>query len=297
MGLDEQTVVTATHLVRDFARVRRMAESGPIHISSHGHSDLVVMSENMFSAQEFPENRNLSRIEAKLNVVLETLDSMVVILDRNLCVLRANLAYCSALDVVDSEIRGKPIESLASSLSDRFLIQRMEDVRRTGVSEVFMHPSWQRPGRTLCMKIKQCNDGVALFSEDVTERVQVRDRIGEDISLDHALGALPGVGVAKVRSCGTVLSASTGLARMLGTSEAALVGIRVQQVFDPRCRLVVEDVLTQSSPEPNRCQVEYLRNGTICAKCDLIVTPFWSSEHRQCATIILHDPLLYADSL
>ena len=297
MGPDEQTVVTATQLVRDFAQVRRMAESGPVHVSSHGHTELVVLGANIFDKFQSNNDPDVSRIEAKFETVMQSIETMVAILDQNLCIRRVNTAYLETLDVIETEIIGKSIEELATTPSDHFLIHRIGDVCRSGIAEVLTHPSWNRPGRTLRIKIRPWHMGVAIFSDDVTERVQARDRIGEDISLDHALSAIPGVGVAKVKSCGTILSGSIGLARMLGTSEAALVGMRVQQIFDPRSRLQVEDALTQSSMEPARCQVEYLRQGIDCAKCTLIVSPFWSSEHRASATMILHDPQLYAESL
>ncbi len=279
---------TATQLVRDFPEVRRLAEHGPVHITSHGRTELVMLSPDAFAKLAAPGDADAARLEWQLSVVLDAVETRIAILDQDLLVRRANPTLCSALGRDEADLIGRHVSTLSVHPSDRYVVERVAEVQRSGQAEILTVPSAQHEGRIMRIAIRPWPRGVAVFADDVTERTRLGDAQVATDAVETALAGLGGVGTAHVRSCGTILSSGRGLARMAGASAESLVGLRLQRLLTPQSRAMLEDVLHRE--EPQRLAVEYLRNGMTAAPASLVVTPYWIAEHHACAAVVLHDP-------
>jgi PAS domain S-box-containing protein len=285
-----ESSVTATQLVRDFPEARRLIDKGPVHVTSHGRTDVVMLSPQDYAALTDKQRPDASRIEWKLSLVLDSIDTHVVILDELLNIRRANRPFGEFLAMAADDLVGRNFASLATRPSDQFIIQRLTEVLRSGQPEVLVVPSSQDPTRIFRATMKPWPGGVALFAEDITERERSRDRKIADDATDAAADALGGIGFAQVQSNGTILSSTLALAHMLGSPADCLTGARLQNLLDPGCRSLVDDALKETSSDARCYQVRYLRQGVTLMPAALSVTPYWTAEHHACAAIALHDP-------
>ena len=288
--IESGTCVTATQLVRDFPEVRRLAEHGPIHITSHGRTELVVLSPHTFAHLTEAKGPEAERLEWKLSVVLDTVETNILILDENLYVRGANMSLCETFEQDPSTIVGKHISQMVRTPADHFLIERLGEVYASGQPEVMVVPCSIRPGRTVRINIKPWPKGVAMFGDDITERVNYRDRQIADHASELSVQEIGGLGVVNAQSSGTILSGSLSFCQMMGAAAESLPGVRLHSLFAPRSRATIDEALTASSKETRRYEVEYLREGIKITAGILTVTPYWTVQHHACAAIALYDP-------
>lgn len=280
---------TATQLVRDFPEVRRLADRGPVQITSHGRTELVMISPDHFAQIAEGGATDSSRLEGKLAITLDTIETAVLIFDENLRVRRANRALCALLDTDEDQLTGLPAANLITHPSHRYTIERLAEVRRSGLAEVLTAASTRDPTRTLQIQLKPWPNGVVLFADDITDRMRFADLQIANTMMDQSLTAIGGIGTAQVKSCGTILVGSAGLAQMAGVSPKALVGARVQSLLAPQSRAGAAEAILAVTDAPRRCAVDYLREGVKSAPATLVVTSYWTAEHHACAAITLHD--------
>ena len=79
-------------------------------ITSHGRTELVVINALRFA--ELNSGKDLAgidRLEAKLSIVLDSIDTHVVIIDHELKVRRINLAMRRSLRLSDEPLVGRPV--------------------------------------------------------------------------------------------------------------------------------------------------------------------------------------------
>lgn len=282
--------VTATQLVRDFPDARRLAESGPVRVTSHGRTDVVILSPRDYAALTTEKQTDESRLEWKLSLVLDSIETHVLILDENMCIQRTNRFFAESFAMPIEELIGKNAAALVNSPSDHFVVQRLSEVLASGQPEVIVVPSPHDQGRILRVTMKPWPGGVALFAQDITEREHFRDRKIADDATDFSLDSLGGVGIAHVQSNGTILMSSLALTHMVGSPADSLVGARLQNLFDPACRAIVSEALKATSSDSQCYDVRYLRQGVKLVPAMLSVTPYWTAEHHACAAVALHDP-------
>ncbi len=266
-----------------------MADQGPVQITSHGRTELVVLNPGHFAQIAGRRNDDANRLEGKLAIVLDAIDTAILLFDDNLCVRRANPAMCSLLDTDEDQLVGLPASSLVTHPSHRYTIDRLAEVYRSGHAEVVTAASARDVTRTLQIMLKPWPNGVALFADDITDRMRLGDMVVGESMMDQSLASMGGVGTAHVRSCGTILSGSLGLAQMVGTNPQALVGARLQNLLSPQSRIVVNEALLKASDGPSRYQIEYLKNGVSGASATVVVTPYWTAEYHACAAVALQD--------
>jgi PAS domain S-box-containing protein len=288
------TSVTATQLVRDFPEARRLVDKGPVHVTSHGRTDVVMLSPQDYSALTTQQQPDASHIEWKLSLVLDSIETHVMILDEQLNIRRINRHFAESFGVSADDVAGRNILNLGTRPADQFIVQRLGAVLRSGQPEVLVVPSPQDAARILRVTMKPWPGGVVLFAEDVTERERTGDRKIADDATDAAVDALGGVGFAHVQSNGVILSSTKALAHMLGSPADSLTGARLQNLFDPSCRSLVNDALKDTSSAQRCHEVRYLRHGVTLAPATLSVSPYWTAEHHACAAIVLHDPQFIA---
>lgn len=285
-----QSSVTATQLVRDFPEVRRLAEKGPVRVTSHGRTDVVVLTPEQYAELTAGSQTDPSPLEWKLSLILDSIETHVLILDQDLRIKRVNRFFADTSSIPMDELIGRSLSTLIHKPSDQFILQRLNEVLRSGQPETFVVPSPQYEGRMIRVTMKTWPGGVALFAEDVTERETFRDKKIADHAIDASLDALGGLGVAQVQSNGTILSSSVALANMVGSPANTLTGARLQNLFDPGCRSVISDALKDGTSESRCYDVRYLRRGVEVVPAVLSVTPYWTAEHHACAAAVLHDP-------
>lgn len=281
---------TATQLVRDFPEVRRLADRGPVQITSHGRTELVMLSPDHFAQFADVGVTDSARLEGKLTTVLDTIETAVLIFDEKLTVRRANQPVCALLDTDEQQLVGLHASALVTHPSHRYTIERLAEVQRSGHAEVLTAISARDANRTLQIQLKPWPSGVALFADDITDRMRFADLLIANTMLDRSLAALGGIGAAQVKSCGTILSGSAGLAEMVGVPQKALAGARLQSLLSPRCRTLAGEAFLAVSDKPRPCAVEYLRNGVSATPAHMVVTSYWTAEHHACAAVTLLDP-------
>lgn len=278
---------SATQLVRDFPAVRRMTEHGPVHITAHGRTEAVLISHADFELLATGTGLEDRQAEWKLSLTLESIESQVLIVDDDMVISGVNRAICQVFGMSAEEMVGKRVAELATNPTDLFIVRRMQEVLISGVPEVLVIPSVRRPDRTTRYNLKPWPGGAALFADDVTEREKMRDKAIADQATDCSLEALGGIGQAHVQSNGTIISSGAGLSKMVGSSANLLAGARLQSLFDPMSRSVVDKALIEKSTEARTYRVNFLRNGVSAVPAVLSVATYWTAEHHACASIIL----------
>lgn len=288
--IEAQSSVTATQLVRDFPEVRRLAEKGPVRVTSHGRTDVVILSPAQYAALSAERDKDHSRVDWKLSLVLDSIDTHVLILDEEMRIQRLNRYFSTDYATPPEYLIGRSISTLVEKPSDQFIVQRLGEVLRSGQPEVLVVPAPHREGRIMRVSMKPWPGGVAMFAEDITEREAIRDKKIADDAIDGALDALGGLGTANVQSNGMILSSSLALAHMVGSPANSLTGARLQNLFDPACRALIGEALADSSSESRCYDVRYLRQGVSVMPAVMSITPYWTAEHHACAAMVLHDP-------
>ena len=280
--------LTSTQMVRDFPRLKQLASSGIVEVTNHGRPELVVMSYERYQHLGRSDEQTVNVLEAKLSIVLESIDTLIVILDHDLRIQRANSAMREAFNVDFGPIEGLRADELVRTPTDQFFLIRMRDVLNSGREEVLVMPAPHRPNRIFRYLIKPWPNGVALFGTDVTELNMARDRQVADVAIDYTLERVPGLGIGRIYQDGTFLSASRGLTQLLNIPRETLIGARLHTILDPQSRPVLNDALSEQNHR-SMIQVRYLRRGTEMAQATLIITPYWASNNRACAAIAFHD--------
>lgn len=291
----EEFRATATQLVRDFPEVRRLADRGPVQITSHGRTELVMLSPSHFAQIADVGAVDCTRTEGKLATILDTIDTAVLIFDHDLRVRRANPAMCALVNADERQLLGLPAAALVSHPSHRYTVERLAEVHRSGHAEVLTAASVRDVTRTLHIQLKPWPNGVILFADDITDRMRFADLQIANTMMDLSLAALGGMGTAQIKSCGTILAENGGVAQMVGVAQKVLVGARLQSLLSPQSRASASEAFLEFSDEPRRYEIEYLRNGVVAAPATMIVSSYWTAEHHACAAVALYDANWRAD--
>ena len=281
--------VSATELVRDIARVRERVLDGPIHITSHGRADMVLLSQAEFNRMQNVSSNDVDRLESKLTTVIDTVDMIIVIFDQDMRVRRVNKAYCDHFQRQAKDVIGMTAWSLISHPADQFLTIRMKEALKSGREEHLEMPSSYREGRQMRYIIKPWPRGVAMFARDVTDELNATDRILRDVALDLSLATVPDVGTGIVDNRGGMTLAPRSLANLLGSNQQALVGSSIFNIIHPEDRGEMESLLSSQSTETQTIQIRYLRGGTEYRKVDLAASPYAASRNEHCFAIAMRD--------
>ncbi|MET0506654.1 MAG: type II toxin-antitoxin system prevent-host-death family antitoxin [Burkholderiaceae bacterium] len=280
--------VSATRLVRDLAAIRSRAIQAPVTITSHGRAELVLVSAERFARlSEGNHDADRANLEAKLETVLDCIETHVVFIDHELRVRRINRAMRRSLRLPDGPLRGRPIGELLPPGVAPFMVKRFEEVMRSGLISEFDLPSLLRPGRLLHARLIPWPGGVAYFSDDVTDRMNAIDRDMEASALQEALQALGGRGVGSVNGEGVVASANPGLAAMTGAGPGKLMNSRLTALFDPADRGRIDASLHSESAAV--LDVHYLLAGIEVRAARLSLAPYLTSDARKMMAFVLEN--------
>lgn len=297
MGFDRDMIPqkTATELVRNLHEVKEELGRGPIQITSHGRNDFVLMSQKQFEHLSGLTGTSTERLDAKLRLVMEMVDSFILILDDELKVRRANKAFCDFFNYDQDEIRGMPLESLPRTANDSYLAVRARAVVSSGRAESFEMPSSHRPGRTLQIRIRPWPNGIVTVFNDITDSLRDKNRILRDIAFDTAISVIPGFGTTIINPNGNLVVASLSIARLFGASRDALKGVSIFSLLSGECTKLLKSVLQGTDNTPQKCEVEYLRNGQDFAPGILSMAPFLDNFGQRMVAATLFDPAMAQD--
>ncbi len=281
--------VSATQLVRDLAGIRALVADGPVGITSHNRTELV-----MLSAQRFAElsksgvQSDPAVLDAKLTTVLEAIDTHVVILDRNLRLLRINRSMRLVLGIDDDAQRGTPIADLLPAASAPFIVKRLREVVESGRVAEFDLNSSIRPGRTIHARMVPWPGGVIYLAEDISDRLSGIESDLEFGALRAALASLGRHGSGCVDQSGAILRADDGFCALVGADKDQVASRRFVSLFDPLERPQIERAL--GIFDRNQVlDVHYLRKGVVLAKARLALAPFFAGDGRPRLAFVVED--------
>ncbi len=284
------STVTATRLVRDLPEIRRIAEHGPVHITSHGRTELVLVTPEVLAKMNASEPTGLAdaaRLDAKLSGVLDAIESAVVILDEDMRIRRFNQAFVEMFNTESDDLIGRSISDMARTPNGQFIVQHVQEVIRSKFGETLNMPAADQIDRQISIVMRPWQGGAIVVTTDITEKVKSQDQAMSRIAFEQGQAMLGGLGHVLVQSCGTIVWASQGLADMCGSTKDAMVGSRVQRIFDPGNRESVETALTSQSTKPKLLPARFLLSGTKMVPVQLAISSYWSREHHACAAIVI----------
>lgn len=250
----------------------------------------------MLSAQRFAELANgggqvdPSVLDSKLTTVLESIDTHVIILDRNLQVLRINRSMRLVFGIEGENVRGTPITELLPPASSPFLVKRLNEVIESGKVAEFDFASSIRQGRTIHARMVPWPGGVAYFAEDITDRISAIERDLGFSALRSALGAL-GAGCGSIDETGKIIGTSDGLGRLIGAEKDQIVGRRFVSLFDPAQRAQIEQAIGTFG-KSQVIEVSYLRKGVTIVHARLALSPYFAGDGRSRIAFVVEDRAL-----
>ena len=238
-------IVTATALIRHFAAHSRHALSEPVHIMNHGHINLSLISTELFLRLS---NGHLSADDAshptaRFDILLDMIATQVILIDPQLNLLRINLAARKKMEVSEQEVRGAPLSQLLVGQDHHFVLRAVERVRDTGIAEEF---ELNLPGRRpviLRFQVTPFPGGFALLADEISDRVTLRDQDARTAAYENLIDGLPGLARGAFNVRGSVTHASPALARLIGTDESRIIGVRFATLFDAANRGKISDAM------------------------------------------------------
>lgn len=247
-------VVTATNFVRNFATYARNAKFEPIHIVNHGRpawslvatEDLARLADSQF------DDGGERRIRAKLDIVLDMVPTLIILIDENLHVLRANPAARRFFQFSDEEIRGASLSRILNNPKQDFLLRAVERVCNSGAAETFEMDSVDASIRTFQVKIVPFPGGTALFADEITHALAIRQADALAVAFANVIDASPELARGIINMRGVIVSASAAFVKLVGTDETRILGVRFAGIFDASSRAdisdAVENLLSEGVP-------------------------------------------------
>lgn len=238
-------VVSATAFVRNFGAYARNAGAEPIHILNHGRPAWSLVTteqlERLAEAQSGPSGSESDRLT--LNKVLESIHTSVIVVDRQLRIVRINSLGRKGLNVENEDAIGVPLARLLTDQRFSFILRAVERVRDTGINEELDVDTFTVPVHSYHMKIEQFPEGIAILSEDVTAQALARERYSAASIYEELMDALPGLARGTINARSVIVSASTALSHLVQTDADRIVGMRLTSLFHATVRGEVTDAV------------------------------------------------------
>ncbi|MET0364013.1 MAG: PAS domain-containing protein [Sphingobium sp.] len=238
-------VVSATAFVRNFGAYARTAGSEPIHILNHGRPAwsliatdyLARLSDARLPASESDEDK------VALSMVLDTIPTLVIMVDGDLRIVRVNQAARHALSIHDADVRGVILGQILSDARYQFVLRTVERVRDTGISETLEIDTVTGPQRTFHVKVEWFADGLAIFSDETTAQKLVRARYDVANTYEVLMDALPGLARGTINPRAIITGSSPALANLVQTDPDRIIGMRLASLFHTSVRTAVADAI------------------------------------------------------
>ena len=238
-------IVSATVFVRNFGAYARTAGSEPIHILNHGRPawSLIATDQFMRLADAGSGGTEGAQDRLALSMVLDTIDTQVIMTDALLAVLRMNMAARHALLLTEDDVRGMPLDRVFVDPGYHVLLRAAERVRDTGVNETLDLDTTVPPLRAFRVRVERFGEGLVIFAADISAQTQVRHRHAIASAYEALMDALPGLARGTINPRGIIRTASPALAALVQTDPARIVGMRIASLFHTSERTVVGDAI------------------------------------------------------
>lgn len=280
---------TLTEVVRDMPRVRALLEHGAVQITSHKRNEFVMVPQSEFERLTSLSGSDADGIDGKLRLVLDTVSSLILIMDRTMRIQRVNKAFLDYFTYQVGDVVGHQFANLAQTASDNYVMICARQVLESGQEKTFEMASSHREGRFFRFTIRPWPGGVALFADDITEQSRATEHLMQELARDQASKEIPGVGSGVVDASGTIRNASLGLAKLFGVRRRLLIGASIYRVLSPDCRERVEACLHRSGLATETIDITYLADGSELANARMACSPFSSGRFQDCNAIIIQD--------
>lgn len=281
--------VSSTQLVRDLPGVKQQLDKGPLQITSHGRDEFVVLSND-----DFDQLRNLvgvdaKRLDGKLTTVLESIDTMVMLFDKDLNIRRANRALCDYFGFDPQSLIGTPISDLLVTPTDQYVFHRVKSVLESGTPERFELPSSHRQNRYINHLITPWPNGVAHFASDVTERTEARDLALAFAAQQTAIRGIDGVALANLDHQGRFVGTSGSLQTLLASSAEQIEGTSILSIVDAEHRSMVQKMLAFTDKPNKTAEIRYLHKGTDLHRARISLSPYQTTHNNLEFAMALQD--------
>lgn len=269
--------ISATYAARNFSNVRLKARSGPVIISSHNKDRQILIDFQLYESlsRRRQESGAFERLNAKLSLTLDSIDTYVCILDNQCRIRRVNDALLAALGRDGAVLTGAPVEDIFTTPSFRYVIERIYEVVENQVASRFEQPSPLSPERILSFRIKPWLGGVGVFADDVTEKAISRENKVRVKALQTALGAFGDMGYGTIDAVGTIVDATQPFADLVGAQIDSIRGSKFVSLFGPGSRSTVEEAV-RTADECQMLDVELLVGGVRVQEAKLALSAYWN---------------------
>ena len=269
--------------------VKQKLDQGPLRITSHGRDEFVVLGTDEFDRLQNLVGVDAKRIEGKLDTVLESIDTHVLLLDKELNIRRANRAFCDYFDYDAQPLIGSPVTDLLITPTDQYIFHRIRNVLESGASERFELPSSHRINRYFSHLITPWPNGVAYFAHDVSDRTEARDLELASAAKQTAIRGLQGVAVGSLDPQGKFVKSSTSLQSLLDSSAEKIQGSSVLAIIDPDYRSIVQEMLSFTDAPFKTADIRYLHKGMDLHKARLSLSPYQTTHNNLEFAMALQD--------
>ncbi len=269
--------ISATNAARNFSNVRRKARAGPVIISSHNKDRQVLIDFELYDwlSRREPVSGAVERLNAKLSITLDSIDTYVCILDRQCRVRRINDALLAGLGKDAVNLTGTSVEELFTAPSFRYVIERIYEVLENQIPARFEQPSPMSPDRILSFRIKPWPGGVAIFADDVTEKAYARENKARAAALRTAVSAFGDMGYGTINAVGMIVEATQSFADLVSAQVDSLTGSKFVSLFGPGSKGAVEAAVRMTE-ESQLLDVDLLVGGVRSQKAQLALSAYWN---------------------
>lgn len=265
---------STTRLVRNLPEIKEQLDKGPVEITNHGRTEFVVLSKEKYEHYRSLDGSDAERLDAKLQLVLGSITTMVFVTDTDLRVRRANRALCDYLLRRPDELVGRTLLEISDSASFRFVASRARQVVETGQEDSFELASSFRDQRLISFTIRSWPHGVIIFADDVTEKARNSERHIRNNAYDTAFEAMGDFAVGSINASGEIVYVPRSLAKMTGIPADKLLGGNFFAMLHPDDRARVSDFTYANRSGVLRIAPRILLNGADYAPAVMTLTPY-----------------------
>lgn len=238
--------VSASDIVRQFGHWQDKALSSPVYIRHHGRPKLVLTSID-FVEQLVAEHARLGPDRRSIEALLELIDSIVIVTDRNQCVI--GMSPPARHHFARSDWHGKTLDDLLPDQMRPIVVRAATDVCETKLSDSFQLRIGPHADRRLDVTVQPFGDGVCIVAHDRTASDERRDRDALDCAVRQTLDILGSVAVLRINLRGFIVRASESFETLSGLSCDAYRSVRLPTLFDIGSRMAVSDAFERAIDE------------------------------------------------
>ncbi|WP_332770399.1 PAS domain-containing protein [Phenylobacterium sp.] len=251
-------VVTAGDISRNFGLWQDKALSGPVMVTHHGRSRVVLVSAEHYAALEAGgvaargPDRGQAGFETSLAAVLDHTGEGFMALDARLHVTAVNHVFKALVGLSSSQIIGRCWEELFAATAQSVIGEQLRRALRSGEAVDFEAVTDSLSGRRYAIRAFPYPGGVAALILNKTAEREMHRELQAAKASEAALSALSQVMIVRLNVRGVLAEVGSDFASLTGFSREELLTCRLADVIQPRDRValnrVLEELLQGSGP-------------------------------------------------